>query len=625
MFDTRSGKSTMPYSKAQEEQATAILRERKEKKELLRQAKMKMIAEEQAAKKKKLEEEMQILQQEEEERMRAAKDEEVEEEEEQPEEEPLKRRRLGEGEGSNGTKEDDPRVERRISEWVANLSSGEDEEVMLYIPQEEKEAAIREIEAASDPLERQAIENEKRLDWKLRLAREKKRGTEEANRMVREVESLQTCRQEVEAQPNIWAKLDKILGSIKLLGRAWTEHHQSVRGQEMALHSTRSGFRDFARDVMKHVGTEVRKLKDNAEKFCAGAVEGAKVVAAAESEGCPHKESVKLKFPDSYGGKKDDNFDNWEASINTYRSMNDVFRPWLDKFVVVYLDDILVFSRTLQEHQGHLRQVLEKLREANFKINAKKCEWVKTQVLYLGHVLDGDGIRPEDSKIAAIRDWSTPRTMTEVRSFLGLANYYKKFVRNFSSIAAPLRRLLKKEAIWKWDKDCTSALEKLKRALIEYPILKVADPSLRFVVTMDASQYGIGAVLQQDDCNGYRPVEFMSARMPSETVATSTYGRELYPLRQTSEHWKHYLLGRHFKVYSDHETRRWLKTQAKMTPKLTRWAAEIDQYDFELKLVKGKYNVVADALSRRSYYFGTIVHYLDIGRDLQEKVRQAYA
>ncbi|GBG64096.1 hypothetical protein CBR_g40544 [Chara braunii] len=283
------------------------------------------------------------------------------------------------------------------------------------------------------------------------------------------------------------------------------------------------------------------------------------------------------------------------APATFQRCMNELFRPWLDRFVVVYLDDILVFSKTLQEHQAHLRQVLEKQRGANFKINAKKCDWAKTQVLYLGHVLDGDGVKPEDCKIAAIRDWPTPRT------------------------------LLRKETIWKWDKDCTSAMKTLKQALIEYPVLKVTDPSLPFVVTTDASQYGIGAVLQQDDGNGYRPVEFMSARMPSEKVATSTYERELYALRQALEHWKHYLLGRHFKVYSDHETLRWLKTQAKMTPNRIRWAAEIDQYDFELKPVKGKYNVVADALSRRAYYFGAIVHYLDTGQDLQQKVREAYA
>ncbi|GBG85256.1 hypothetical protein CBR_g39822 [Chara braunii] len=194
--------------------------------------------------------------------------------------------------------------------------------------------------------------------------------------------------------------------------------------------------------------------------------------------------------------------------------MNDLFRPWLDRFVVLYLDDILMFSKTLKEHEGHLGQILGKLSESNFKINPKKCEWAKTDVLCLGHVLDGDGIRPEDNKITSIRDWPTSRTLTELRSFLGLANYYRKFVRNFSTIAAPLRRLLKKETIWKWDQDCTSTFKKLTKALIEYPVLKVADPSLPFVVTTDASQYGIGAVLQQDDGNGYRPVEFMSARMP---------------------------------------------------------------------------------------------------------------
>ncbi|GBG77112.1 hypothetical protein CBR_g23437 [Chara braunii] len=307
------------------------------------------------------------------------------------------------------------------------------------------------------------------------------------------------------------------------------------------------------------------------------------------------------------------------------RCMNDLFRPWLDRFVVVYLDDILVFSKTLEEHEGHLRQILSKLRESNFKINPKKCEWAKTEVLYLGHVLDGDGIWPEDSTIASIRDWPTPKTLTELRSFLGLASYYRKFVRNFSTIAAPLHRLLKKETIWKWDQDSTSAFKKLKKALIEYPVLKVSDPSLPFVVTTDASQYGMGVVLQQDDGNGYRPVEFMLARLPSAKVAASTYERGFYAPRQALDHWKHYLLGRHFKVYSDHETLRWLKTHAKMTPKLTRWAVEINQFDFELKPVKGKYSVVADALSRRADYFGATMHYLDIGANLQQKIRDAYA
>ncbi|GBG64267.1 hypothetical protein CBR_g41188 [Chara braunii] len=522
----------------------------------------------------------------------------------------------------------------------------------------------------------------------------------------------------------------------------------------------RLGFRDFAHELVGAVGSEVSHRLEKTERFCVGAIEGVKAAAPKEEEARLRREPVKVKFPDSYSGKREENFDNWEANVKTYVHLQQVspdqqvliaihalrdeaanfarslvraancnddpvayssFTPLAD-FLKLLREQFAYVARsvkasdrlqTIHSHQwksaralkgtmdelvavpdhkvtetqlvnlfyravpealhGHFfaksqdpamtydalsrevvafeaksasistfwhkdldkgkkwkgrtisGQVLEKLREANFKINAKKCDWAKTQVLYLGHVLDGDGVKPEDSKIAAIRDWLTPRTLTELRSFLGLANYYRKFVRNFSTIAAPLRRLLRKETIWKWDKDCTSAMKKLKQALIEYPVLKVADPSLPFVVTTDASQYGIGVVLQQDDGNGYRPVEFMSARMPSEKVATSTYERELYTLRQALDHWKHYLIGRHFKVYSNHETLQWLKTQAKMTPKLTRWAAEIDQYDFELKPVKGKYNVVTDALSRRADYFGAIVHYLDIGKDLQQKVREAYA
>ncbi|GBG85595.1 hypothetical protein CBR_g40323 [Chara braunii] len=829
MVETRSGKETSPYTPEQQAKMAALVKENKERKEREKQAKLKAIADEQAAKLKKLEEEMKRVQQEEEERRQAAEAEAAAEEEKE-------RIRIESGEGSSGGTmkwETDTELEKKISEWVANLSLGEDEEVESYVTKDEKAVLAAELAAMTDPMERREREDEQKLAWKLRMKREKKRRREEVNKMTVTVAKVQECRAEVLAQPDDKAKWDKVLG-------------------------------DFAREIVTHIGGEVKQLRDNVGKFCEGAIQGAKAAAAVEGEARPRKDPVKLKFPDAYVGKKDENFDNWEASVNSYIYLQHILieeqvlvafqalkdeaasfarslahtagcennlvayskvtplsqflkllkerfadpmrgirasdklqtihsRQWrsaralkgtmndlvvvLDHGVIetqlvqlfyraipealrehffdksqqdgitydafsrevvqyesesmpvttfwhkdlekgkgwngctisgqvkakdhmiltleeggtgevpysqiewgleddgssvgqgrsyaavavggrpqgrgggqgqrgqamggrgpgaqgvggqgnrqagVYLDDILVFSKTLQEHQGHLRQVLGKLREANFKINAKKCEWAKTQVLYLGHVLDGDGFKPEDNKIAAIRDWPTPRTLTKLRSFLGLANYYGKFVRNFSTIVAPLHRLLKKEAIWQWDKDCTSVLKTLKRELIEYPVLKVADPSLPCVVTTDASQYGIGAVLQQDDGNGYRPVEFMSARMPCEKVATSTYERELYALRQALDHWKHYLLGRHFKVYSDYDTLRWLKTQAKMTTKLTRWAAEIDQSNFELKPVKGKYNVVADALSRRSDYFGAIVHYLDIGRDLQEKVRQEY-
>ncbi|GBG70227.1 hypothetical protein CBR_g6358 [Chara braunii] len=211
MVDTRGGKSTTPYTQAQEERATAILKERKEmkeKKELLKQAKLKAIAEEQAAKKKKLEEEMRRLEQEEEEK-RSAAEEAAAVEEVEVEDIPLDRRRREERGESSGTKGEDAWMEKKISEWVANLSLGEDEEALLYMPQEQREAFARELEAMEDLLNRKTTEDEKRLEWKLRPTREKKRRREEANRVAREVEKVRACRQEVQAQPEIPAELNK--------------------------------------------------------------------------------------------------------------------------------------------------------------------------------------------------------------------------------------------------------------------------------------------------------------------------------------------------------------------------------------------------------------------------------
>ncbi|GBG59540.1 hypothetical protein CBR_g49800 [Chara braunii] len=716
MVDTRSGKSTAP-SEAEQARIAALLREKKEKKELLKQVKLKAIAEEQVAKKKRLEEEMLRFQKEkmlqiqleEEERRRAAEEEAAATEEEEEEEEPLERGRGEERGEASGTKEEDRWREKKISEWVANLSLEEDDEAQRYVPQEEREAFARALESIEDLLERQATEDEKKLEWKLNMMREKKR-REEASRIAGGDNSLAHCCLSAPSFARLVKKEQLEDQVFVVYVRSVTEPNQEDSSMDPAIAKLLEEFKDLREPptgvvprpiqhrieiepgsktpkgaVYRMSPRELEELRKQLDELLekgwirpSSSPFGAPIYFFPKKEGelrmyidyrglnaitvknveplpsiddlldrvqgCKYFSKIDLKSDyhqievhpdDQYKTPFQTRYGHYEfivmpfgltnAPATVQRCMNDLFRPWSDRFVVVYLDNILVFSRTLQEHQGHLRKVLEKLREANFKINAKKCEWAKTQVLYLGLVLDGDGIKPEDSKIAPIRDWPTPHTLTELRSFLGLANYYRKFVRNFSTIAAPLRKLLKKEAIWQWDKDCTSALKKLKRALIEYLVLKVADPSLPFVVTMDASRYGIGAVLQQDDDNGYRPVEFMSARMPSKKVATSTYERELYALMQALEHWKHYLPGRHFKVYSDHETLRWLKTQTKMTPKLSRRAAEIDQYDFELKLVKGKYNVVVDALSRRSDYFGAIVHYLDIGRDLQEKVRQAYA
>ncbi|GBG90789.1 hypothetical protein CBR_g51296 [Chara braunii] len=311
MVDTRSGKSTAP-SEAEQARIAALLRERKEKKKFLKQVKLKAIAEEQAMKKKRLEEgmlkfqkgKMMMLEREEEEGRRATEEEAAaEEEEEEEEEEPLERRRGEERGEASGTKEEDRWRERKISEWVANLSLGEDEEAQLYVSQEEREAFVRALELIEDPLERQATEDEKKLEWKLKMMREKKRRREEVNRRAGEVERVQIGRQEIQAQTEVSAKLDKMMSFLEVLSEAWLEEHQARKGQEVTLQAMRSGFREFVSDVGHH-GTEFRRLRDGVDKFCLGVIESAKAVATVEATTRPRKEPVKLKFPYLYSGKK---------------------------------------------------------------------------------------------------------------------------------------------------------------------------------------------------------------------------------------------------------------------------------------------------------------------------------
>ncbi|GBG67769.1 hypothetical protein CBR_g894 [Chara braunii] len=309
MVDLRSGKSTSPYTPEQQEKMAALVRENKERKELQKQEKLKAIAEKQAAKMRRLEE-MKRVQQEEEERRKAA-------EEEAAAEEAKERMHIESREGSSGTKMDeDAEMEKKISEWVANLSLGENEEAESYVPQDETEALAKELMAMEDPMERREREEKQKLEWKMRMKREKKR-REEVNRLTAEVAKVKDCRQEVEALTGDKAKSDKVLGYLEVLSAAWMEERQASWSQEVALSAMRSGLRDFARDMVTHVGGEVRKLRDNVGKFCEGAIEGAKAIAAVEGKAKPRKESVKLKFPDAYGGKKEENFDNWEASVNS--------------------------------------------------------------------------------------------------------------------------------------------------------------------------------------------------------------------------------------------------------------------------------------------------------------------
>ncbi|GBG81909.1 hypothetical protein CBR_g34092 [Chara braunii] len=295
-----------------------------------------------------------------------------------------------------------------------------------------------------------------------------------------------------------------------------------------------------------------------------------------------------------------------------------------NKFVVVYLDDILIFSKSAEEHARHVETVLSLLRQHKYKVNLEKCEFGRTKILYLGHEVSAEGIRPEDAKLASIRDWPRPRTVTEVRSFLAICGYYRNFVKNYTTVASPLTDLTRLDTPWDWSDECEGAFKRLKHALMNHEVLMVPDPQKPFIVTTDASQYSIGAVLAQQDGKKMRPIEYMSQKMPSKKLTKSTYERELYALYKALVHWRHFLLGRFFYLRTDHHTLKWIKTQPALSDALKRWIEVIDQYDFKLEYLKGEYNKVADALSRRADYLGALVSDFGVSDEVTQSLVGAY-
>ncbi|KAL5854909.1 hypothetical protein ACOSQ4_004711 [Xanthoceras sorbifolium] len=175
--------------------------------------------------------------------------------------------------------------------------------------------------------------------------------------------------------------------------------------------------------------------------------------------------------------------------------MNRIFRPYLDQFMVVFIDDILVYSQTIEDHDRHLRVVLQILREKQLYSKLSKCEFWLAEIAFLGHIVSADGIKADSKKIEAIIDWKPPKNVTEIRSFLGLAGYYRRFVKGFSSIASPLTTLLHKNVRFKWNDKCQVAFDRLKTMLVEASVLIQPVSGKDFVIYSDASHNGLGCVL----------------------------------------------------------------------------------------------------------------------------------
>jgi hypothetical protein len=275
--------------------------------------------------------------------------------------------------------------------------------------------------------------------------------------------------------------------------------------------------------------------------------------------------------------------------------MNHVLRAFIGKFVVVYFDDILIYSKSFDEHLDHIHQVLVVLREEKLYGNIAKCTFCTDRVVFLGFVISADGIQVDEEKVKAIKDWPTPLNVSQVRSFHGLADFYRRFVKDFSMIAAPLNNLTKKDVPFKWGDEQDQAFNELKTKLCEAPLLQLPDFGTTFEIECDASGIGIGGVLLQEG----KHVAYFSKKLNGPYLNYSVYDKELYALVRVLEVWQHYLFPKEFVIHSDHEALKYLKSQGKLNCRHAKWIEFIEMFPYVVKHKRGKDNIVADALSRR--------------------------
>jgi hypothetical protein len=230
--------------------------------------------------------------------------------------------------------------------------------------------------------------------------------------------------------------------------------------------------------------------------------------------------------------------------------MNKVFMELLDKFVVVFIDDILVYSKNEEEHKEHLRLVLEKLREHQLYAKFSKCEFWLKEVRFLRHVISGEGIAVDPTKVESVTKWMAPTSVGEIQSFLGLAGYYRRFIENFSKIAKPMTELLKKDTKFKWTNDCEASFQELKKRLVIAPVLILPNIRKDFQVYCDASRQGLGGVLMQEG----RVVSYASRQLRPHELNYAMHDLELAAVVHALKTWRHFLIGNHCDVYTDHKS-----------------------------------------------------------------------
>ena len=286
------------------------------------------------------------------------------------------------------------------------------------------------------------------------------------------------------------------------------------------------------------------------------------------------------------------------------RTMAHVLKDLLFKTVLIFVDDILVMSDCIECHKKHLQEVFQRLQDANLTLKASKCQFALESIQYLGHELSSSGLLPNKQKCEIIQSYPVPKTVKEVRQFLGLTQYYRRFQKDYSKIAKPLHNLTKSTVEWNWDDNCQKAFDTLRQNLISPPILAYPDPNRGYIITCDASKSGLGYILSQKDENGIERVICYSGRALRKGEKNYTIS-ELEALAVVSavKHFHQYIyMSKGLIIRTDHSALKYIQNQPRALGRIARWILDLQNYDYEIEYRSGSSNAAADALSRLPVY-----------------------
>ena len=286
------------------------------------------------------------------------------------------------------------------------------------------------------------------------------------------------------------------------------------------------------------------------------------------------------------------------APATFQRLMNSVLSGLVGVYCFVYLDDVVIYGNSLDDHNKTLINVLTELRKHNLKLHPHKCEFLRKEVNYLGHVITELGIKPDPKKISSVVNFPAIKNEKDIKSFIGLAGYYRKFIENFSSIVSPLTKLLRKDQEFLWTSLQQESFENLKTCLTNAPLLQYPDFKKPFILTTDASGIGIGSILSQGEVGKDLPIAYASRTLNRAEQNYSTIEKELLAIVWSIRHFRPYLYGREFLIVTDNRPLKWLENHKDLSSRLFRWRMDLEEYDYKIIYKQGKKKTNADALSR---------------------------